>query len=61
MVVGFGGRVHDSQNQFFLSLETPRYFKQYKKIQTPYWEIENCEHVGKDGRQKMPMIRFIVF
>ena len=31
IVSGFGGRVHDSQNQYHLSVETPGYSKQVKK------------------------------
>ena len=31
MVSGLAGRVHDSQNQYYLSLETPRYLQPFKK------------------------------
>ena len=31
MVFGPSGRDHDSQNQLFLTLQTPRYSKQFKK------------------------------
>ena len=33
---GISGRVHDSQNQYYLSLETPGYIKQFKKMQKSF-------------------------
>ena len=39
MVLGPGGRDHDSQNKYHLSLETPRHSKQSKKKPKPFiWE-----------------------
>ena len=34
MIFGPSELVHDTQNQLFLTLETPNYFNKYKKSQT---------------------------
>ena len=48
MVLGPGGRDHDSPNQLFLILEAPRYFKKSKKILKLFlkyhlWKYDNLE------------------
>ena len=48
MFFGFGGRVHDSQNKLFLSLETTRDFKKSKKSEISFndynlGKCQNCE------------------
>ena len=39
MVFGPSGRVHDSQNQYYLFLETPEYSKEFNKKQSFLQEI----------------------
>ena len=34
---GISGSVHDSQNQYYVSLETPGYFKKFKKNPKSVW------------------------
>ena len=48
MIFGPSGRDHDSPNQMFPILETPREFKQFKKKQKPFgnnffWKYEMSE------------------
>ena len=45
MVLGPGGRDHDSQNQLFLMWEAPRYFKKSKKIKNNFQKIVFLENV----------------
>ncbi len=63
MVFGPGGRDHDSPNQLYLILGTPRYFKKYKKNTKYFWEILDLdiakfwkvgmfEKIRKDGGRK---------
>ncbi len=42
MISGLGGRDHDSQNQLFLSLETPSKSRKTQTIQTMLF-LEICE------------------
>ena len=37
------GRDHDSQNQYYLSLETPEYSKEFKKYPEPFHKISFLE------------------
>ena len=62
----FTGRVHYSQNQYYLSVETPGYSKEIKRIwiipkvflgNIRIWEIKNFESVGKGGDRNIPKIR----
>ena len=59
MVFGPGGRDQDSQNQLFPTLETPNYFKCFKKKQIMFGhiifqnlkllELQRMENIGTDG------------
>ena len=64
------GRVHDSQNQLFLQLETPRYLNPFKKNPKSLKricgnlrlsEIEHFNCCGKDSRRSIPTNRRMFF
>ena len=68
MVFGLGGRDHDSQNELFLTLETPGYFKNernpssfLKHIMFGNLTILDIENFGKGGDRlkKIPKIHLI--
>ena len=58
----------NSQNQLFLSLETPGYLNEFKKkskiiSKTLFWDVSKCwkirfEIFGKDGHRLITKIRF---
>ncbi len=60
--VGIFGRIPEPQNQYYLSLETPRHLKQLKKIpwvfrnmvfiNLIFLEIENVVNVGRGEHRK---------
>ena len=41
MIVGPSGRDHDSENQLYLTLETPTTFKQFKKHLEAFWKTNH--------------------
>ena len=68
--LGIVGRVHDSQNQLILSLETPNISKSFKKIPNAFRnnirfenlkiaELQKIVNVGKDGHRQISTIRLI--
>ena len=66
MIFGPSGRVHDSQNQLFFTLDTPQYFKNYKKIRIMLTRmilvnriIFEIVTVGKDACRIILKIRLI--
>ena len=72
MVFGPSGRDHDSPNEFYLNLGTPRYFKKYRRNTKSFWgsiilggiKILETMHFfggGKYGGRKIMEIRFICF
>ena len=50
MLFGLGGRVHDSRNQYDLSLETPGYSSKFKKSPTAF---SNVLFLKMSGRWKL--------
>ena len=74
MVLGAGGRDHDSQNQLFLILDAPRYFKMSEKSINHFSEntfgnlriskLEDCEKVCSNNANKvsfyldLPILKF---
>ena len=69
MFFGLGGRVHDSQNQLLIILETPRHIKQFKTRtesifekyfrESQHWGNICFENVGKDRGRTILKIRLI--
>ena len=70
MIFGPTGHYHDPQNQLFLTLEIPKYFKQIKNEsriisqEDYFWKYQNCEidffeNVGTDARRNILATRLI--
>ena len=70
MFFGLRGRVHDSQNQYYLSLETSIYFKKSQNAEPvlenitlgslEIWQNEGFGKVGADGRRTNLKIRHTI-